>query len=370
MARTRFLSLLCLSFLGGPSSPALAQTGTDPAFRWSAQLYGRSVDDTLSNSKTVGAAFGLDAEKVFSGALYGHVRGLALLESGSSSALFTDEFNPNSRLSLVDARLRWTVFGPLAISAGALSQEVLQSPVLIDYATFPAALLSLQWNPDHWYFEGHAQAAIPTGTGLKTKSTGREDTPELFTETAVLGWRRNPDFFLQGRATHFDFRALTHGMAQDSRFYGNSVSGVAAASTFVYRYEGYHLDASGSLPLGAKFALVAGGSFLRNPNAPASANSGRYAYGGFTWAGPGFRLRPIAEWYENQADAGPAFYSSRDFGHNNRRGVGGTLSLQLKEPGLEISVRARRSDLIDDQPFQKNNFRYYDLMVGIPYAPF
>jgi len=51
--------------------------------QWSASLYGRSAEDSLSNSKVVGTSFGIDFQKDFSKSLYGHFRGSASLETGS-----------------------------------------------------------------------------------------------------------------------------------------------------------------------------------------------------------------------------------------------------------------------------------------------
>jgi hypothetical protein len=357
--------IMLAAFLAEPVQAAGAAS-----VRWSANLYGRSTDDSLSSSKTVGAAFGLDIEKHLSEDFFTHFRGGLALETGSSSALFTDEFRPDSKLGLSDARLRWKVYGPVSLTVGALDQQHLSSPLLVSSGTFPAALASLRFAPGAWYVEGIGQAAIPSGSGFTTKNTGKEATPLLYSQTALLGWRRNADYFGELRATHFDFRNLTRGMAQDSRFYGNTVTGISTSSSFVYRYEGYELGASGSLPLASKFALVGGGSFVRNSGAPASINTGRYAYAGFSLIGPGFRLRPVGEWYENEEDSAPAFYSSSEFGHNNRRGIGGSLKLFLAKPNIEIELKARKSDLIRPQAFQRNNFRYYLLSIGLPYASF
>jgi len=337
--------------------------------QWRGALYGVSADDSLSSSKLAGVALGLDFERNLSQTFFTHFRGGVKLEAGSSSSLFTDEFKPESRLSLNDARVRWTFLDPLSITIGALEQEHLASPVLVSGGTFPAALLSLRVAPSRWYFEAHGQYAIPTGTGLSTRSTGKENTPSLLSQTAIVGWRKNPYFFVQARASHFSFANLTHGMAQDSRFYGNTVNGIATASTYAYKYEGFEFGPDLSLPLSSRFALVAGGSRVANAKGPTGFRTGQYAYAGFHWLGSGFKLRPIGEWYNNESDSAPAFYSSSQFGHNNRRGYGGSLSLTLNNPNLELSFRGRNTKLIDPQPFQKNNFAYYEFSIGMPYAP-
>jgi hypothetical protein len=114
---------------------------------------------------------------------------------------------------------------------------------------------------------------------------------------------------------------------------------------------------------------VAAGDYVQNPQAPAGTNSGYYTYLGFSLDEPQYRLRPIAEYYNNRSDASPAFYSARDWGHNNRRGFGGTVWLSLKKPSLDLALSARNTRLIDEQPFQRDDFQYYDFTIGLPYAP-
>jgi len=339
--------------------------------QWKAAIYGRSTDDSLSSSRTVGLAGFVRANHEFSESLDARILGGILLETGSSSALFTNEFEPRSRIVLQEASLRWRIIRSLSLRLGAIDQHHHQSPLLIDSGTFPAAMLALDHRYKNWFFHLDTQGAIPTSRTLSTRATGKENTPLLFTQKAIAGWDdKSSGFRAQLRATHFQFRDLTRGMARDSRFYGNEIAGIGAASRFVYKYEGFEAGPDLVVPLGSRLTWRLGGSFLQNGQGPRGHDRGIYGYTDATFKADSFSLMPRLEWYRNESDSAPAFYSSASFGHNNRTGIGGALRLALPKAGLEIEAKMKRSGLIEPRTFQRDRFNYFELTVEIPYAGF
>jgi len=361
------LLLLSLLAAGLTTVSALAASDTRKKIEWKAALYGRSTDDTFSSSRTVGIAGVLRAEHALSDSLSAFFLGGALLESGSSSSLFTNEFEPRSRLFLQEASLKFSPFNFASVKAGALDQRHHGSPLLLDGGTFPAALLALDPATGPWVLHVDAQGAIPTSQSLSTRSTGKENTPTLFTQKLIAGYS-DESFHGTLRATHFEFKNLTRGVAQDSRFYGNTITGVGTASRFVYRFEGFELGPDFTLPLSSAIDFNLGASALRNTAGPANSNQGLYGYAGFSWKGEKITLAPKVEWYRSDADSAPAFYSSAKFGHNNREGTGGSVRLEL--PQVHFDVKFHRSKLLEPRTFQKNQFDYLELTVEIPYAGF
>lgn len=356
--------LLVLSLL--PLS-VFAQTKAE----WKAGLYGRSTDDSLSSSRTVGAFGFVHLKHLLTDDLEARFLGGLVLETGSSSSLFTNEFEPKTRMALQEASLRWRIFQPVKIIAGALDQRHHSSPLLIEGGTFPAAMISFDPDFDQWLLHIDGQAAIPTSRSLSTRSTGKEETPTLFTQKIVGGWfDRATKARALIRATHFQFKNLTRGMAQDSRFYGNEVVGVGAASRFFYQYQGFEAGPDLVLPLGERLLAGAGASHVQNTKGPQGRNLGLYGYADITYRAETFSLKPRFEWYRNESDASPAFYSSAEFGHNNRKGMGAGLQLSLPKAKLEIELKARRGKLIESRTFQRNQFDYLELSVELPYAGF
>jgi hypothetical protein len=361
------LFVLSLLVAGLTTVSALGEVQPESKLGWKAALYGRSTDDTFSSSRTVGIAGVIRAEHPISDSLIAHFLGGALLESGSSSSLFTNEFEPRSRLFLQEASLKFAPLNFASVKAGALDQRHHSSPLLLDGGTFPAALLSLDPATGPWVLHLDAQAAIPTSQSLSTRATGKENTPTLFTQKLIAGFS-DESFRGTFRATHFEFKDLTRGVAQDSRFYGNTITGVGPASRFVYRFEGFEFGPDFVLPLGSSLDFNLGASALRNTAGPANSNQGLYGYGGFRWKGKKLSLAPKLEWYRNEADSAPAFYSSAKFGHNNREGAGASVRMEL--PQLHFDVKYHRSKLLEPRTFQKNRFDYLELTVEIPYAGF
>ncbi len=334
---------------------------------WKASLYGRSTSDNFSTSKTVGISGLLRIKHDASSSIQLLFIGGALLETGSDSSLFTNEFAPRNRLLLQEASVRWKMFQPLFLKAGALEQD--QNPLFLDGGTFPAAKIILAPDFQSWILTLESQGAIPTSDTLSTRATGKENTPLLFTQKAILGWQEEENkILLQG--TYFQYKNLTRGIAQDSRFYGNTVTGIGTNSRFVYDYRGFSAGPEFGVRFHKNFSWLAGASFLQNEEGPRDNNQGLYAYTQLSYRGEAFSLHPKIEWYRNEADAAPGFYTSKEFGHNNREGEGAALLLELPKVGLNVEAKAKQGRLIEPRTFQRDRFHFFQLTVSIPYADF
>ena len=355
MKTTLSLALLLLA------APAWAHS-----LQWGASLLGRSTDDSFSSSRTVGVRALVNGKRDLADGLDAKFLGGATFETGSSSSLFTNEFEPKSRLLLKEASLNWRP-KQFLVSAGALPQFI--SPLVLDSGTFPAALAKYEGRWNRFFLRADAQAAIPTSQTLSTRSTGKENTPSLLNQSAAVGFS-SVQFGAQWKLTHFQFKNLTRGLAQDSRFYGNSVTGIGAASQFFYDFDGIVTGPDFAIALGKNYVWEMGGSALQNSKGPKSANLGYHAYADLLVRYPTFSLKPKIEWYRNEADSSPAYFSSSEFGHNNRVGYGGSVKLDLKTSGLSMEAKFRKSDLINNNTFQKNRFTYFELVLEIPYADF
>lgn len=364
------LKLTSVSLLFSLLVPPLAHSARTEA-QWKAALVGRSTDDTLSSSKTVGVAGIVHVRHFFSDALQARFLGGVLLETGSASALFTNEFEPRSRFLLQEASLRWQPFTPFSLVAGALDQRHHGSPLLVDGGTFPAAMAAFDFVPGNWIIHLDAQAALPTSRSFSTRSTGKDSTPYLLTQKLVVGWEDQATGFKSlFRANHFTFGGLTHGMAQDSRYYGNTIGGSGASARYLYDYSGFEAGPDFTVAVGGPLSWGLGASYLQNTRGPRKNDEGGYIYTNLNYQGTRFSLKPGFEWYLNEADASPGFFSSAEYGHNNRKGLGASVRLELKDLGLDFELKGRRSRLIEPRAFQKDRFDYLELTVGIPYADF
>jgi hypothetical protein len=353
--------ILLLSLLIIP--PAFSATKAE----WKAGLYGRSTDDKFSSSKTVGTFALARIDHDISDSLQAFFLGGVALETGSSSALFTDEFEPKSHFLLTEASLNWNPWTPLDLRMGALDQSHHNSEILMAGGTFPAAIGTLNFENEGWLIHLDAQGAILTSRTFSTRATGKENTPSLATQKVEAGYSsKNAHFLLRG--THFEYRNLTRGMAQDSRFYGNTISGIGNASNFVYNYQGFEGGPEIRIPFSKNLFLDFGGSRVLNTKGPKGNNVGIHGFSEIRYESKEFSLAPKIEIYKNENDSVPAYFSSSEFGHNNRKGIGASVRLIL--PSVEIELKARRSKLIEPRTFQKDRFEYLELSVELPYAGF
>jgi hypothetical protein len=360
----KLLLLISAVFLYSPSTEAQQST----TLQWNLGLFGRSTDDTFSSSRVAGIRGELKGTHNLSDFLAMDFRGAAVFETGSSSALFTDEFRPKSRLSLKEAALRWNPFSLWTIRGGALHQGFHESPLLIEDGTFPAARLGYEsTGPIIVGFDG--QGAIPVSESLSTRSTGKEKTPQLLTGRVKLGYQAE-SVSAYIRFTRFSFTNLTQGMAQDSRFYGNEISGVASGSRFIYQFQGWEMGPKVLVPLSEEWSIEGNGSFLHNEKGPKGNNQGIFGRMALGFKGETWSTELGAELYEQHSDAAPGFFSSKDFGHNNRKGRGATVKVLWKEPELSLELKARQSNLLRPSPFQKDKFSYWELSLEVPFAGF
>ncbi len=358
MKTKSFLAVFCLFF----SLNGLAATEA----QWKAGLTGRSTDDRFSSSKTASAFGILKVDHSLSDSLQAFFLGGFSLETGSSSALFTNEFEPKSSFFLGEASLAWTP-DPLLLKVGALDQSHHNSPILMAGGTFPAIFAGANFDSNGYVLALDAQGAVLTSRTFSTRATGKENTPTLATQKIRAGYEKD-DLALFLRASHFQFRNLTRGMAQDSRFYGNTVSGVGNASQFVYQFQGFEFGPELQIPLTPQFQWNFGGSRVQNSKGPKDNNRGLYGFTELEFRTKEFSLAPKFEWYRNETDSVPGYFSDAEFGHNNRRGVGAGVRLEF--PQIEIALKARRSKLLQPRTFQKDRFDFIELSVELPYAGF
>lgn len=337
---------------------------------WNAALNASSTDDTLSNSKVVGFHLNGLALHDFTTTVRANIKASAVLETGSSTALFTDEFAPNSGVFLRNATMEAALLPEFTLFAGAIEQNHHESPLLISKGTFPGIREQVQLPTNQWLFHLSAQQAIPTSTSLSSKNTGKESTPMAYTEKVAAQFSIPEGFFARARLNHFNFSHLTRGVAQDSRFYGNTVIGSGLGSQFLYAYHGWEYGMDFSHPILNATRASMGVSLLKNLGAPEGINQGQYFYGEIAHEGKRLLIAPRAEFYRNEQDASPAFYSSKEFGHNNRHGYGASIKVSFIESHLDLKARWVTAMLLTPQPFQRDKFQYFELNLETPYAIF
>ncbi len=349
----------------GLSATAMALTvaaahGAEPSVTADAALKSRSVEDAYQQSRVVGFALEGQANHALDTELTVRVSGAAFVETGTSQSFFSSEHKPASSLSLYEASLQWTPHPALAIKGGALSQTFHDNPLLMQYATFPGALERIEIG-DGLKLTLMAEQAVPTADlSTPTPSSGRIALPYYGMERATLS-RDFGGFAFETRASHFAFVGLPSGVAAESRFRGNSVTGVGdAGSQFTFAFQGFEAGTRLTIrPTGiADFSL--GGAWLRNLSAPQGAGQGYHVFAESRIpAGRRVTLTPRVEWFRNESDSSPGYYNSGMLAHNNRQGLGVGILSEFAASNLALDARFVRAAVIETSPFQSDFTGFY-----------
>ncbi len=344
--------------------PLKEDRSSSTAIRMSGSIAGTSVQDELRQTRSAGFGINLDIHHSFlDKMLVAHIDGGATLEAGSSQAIFADEYTPSNRFVLNEAALKFIPYSnditTAALEAGAIDQARFDAPGLIGANAFPGALESARFavgGPGN-FVEASAEQAIPVNTSLSTRLGDSIGSPSFFLERAKLGLRPSREFGFEGWASYFSFSNLPHSIAHESRYLGNSVTGLGASGAeYLYGFSGF--ESGAKLIFGSdkdQIRVSLGGSYVNNLDAPMGANG---AILGFARAdfnvSSRVALSPRFEAFRNESDASPAYYNSSDILHSNRTGVGLGMGLLLPRDAFELETRWVTAQPIETSPFQAN----------------
>ena len=278
------------------------------------------------------------------------------LEVGSHkvSALALDEFKPGQRIFISEGSLRFKPFEKLQIKAGAINQKEYDSPLFLTETVFVGVQEKFSYNYEKMfdaYFK--AEQMIP-GNHTLTNRLGAVDegTPHFFLETVGLQIERK-SFTFHTHLSHFSYAQLSNGVAQKSRFMGNQVGGKTGPdASFLYNYQGLNgfVELEGYIYKNYKIGFK--GQLLRNRRAPSGRNTGHLLKVGL---GLEESFDVWLDVFRNESDTTPAFYNSKIYGHNNRKGWGVGTKVKwplLRSYGELQFVQAKPID--DDSIYQSD----------------
>lgn len=276
------------------------------------------------------------------------------LETGSNEVVADNtEFAPLEAVILNEGGFNYNPVELLGFKFGALSPREYNSPLLITGAPVVGAQELIDF--EFLYFK--ALQAIPNNNRL-ARRTGTLDngTPSFYLETLGFKWRD----YLKVEISHFLFKDLAPNIANQSRQFGNSVSGTGQeASRFNYGFSGYNGYLEGNLLLGGK-QLTVYGEYLVNDEAPVNRNEGYL--GGLKLQFSSFGLG--WESFRNETDTSPGFYNSKYYGHNNNSGNAISFFRQGKD--IEFLIKYYQLNPIEDNA---NQFKT-DILVFNFLTPF
>lgn len=320
---------------------------------WNLAITGDGYSDEQQQAQTTGLGLNGKLDYRFLPMLELKAAAGVSMQSGYAQSRFGDN-TPSSGVTLQEAVVVFKPIRAASVSAGAIDQGHLSSPLLVSSQPFPGAKERVIIGSRDFNVELKAQQTIPTSKTLSTKAVEAEVTPSFTTETLALRSAAIPSVELLGYGTHFAFRSLPSNVALESERYGNSITMVSAnRGRFTYEFDGYVAGGEARVAIANGFKVSFEGQVLQNTKADQSYGSGQYIGSALEIALPGdVDLKPKAGTFFAESDVAPGFYNSAAFGHNNRTGWTAGLEAIFKQAGFKIGGDYVSSELINASTLQ------------------
>ena len=238
-----------------------------------------------------------------------------------------------------------------SVQIGAINQEYLSSPLLLNNYSFLSALFSYSYIKENYEIQTVIQQSMPSVINSFKRNNEIADVP-YFTSLFTYGeWIPSDYYSFKGHVTGFYFTKLPSFIAHESKSYGNTVIGSGQSSTeFAYSYYGVNFDISSQLKIIPEMYISFGYNGLRNFDAPFDKSWGERVYSVLDMSFWKFvKLYSRLEYFYNNSDSAPAYFNSAIYGHNNRKGFLMELKAFVPKGNFEIGVRYVLSD-----PIQKH----------------
>lgn len=318
-------------------------------------LTSEKVTSDLNKTTTVGFVTNFNGEHTLLEGLVLKANVSAILETGSTQSVYeTNPYEPASRLSLREALINYRPWSFISLDAGAISGKIHENELFKGSSPFIGFNERISFEPENVILALSAFQGIPNNHNLAQR-LGKVDEgePRFFKETAIFEW--HPEHFsIRSHFSHWAYSSLSTGVAYESRFLGNTISGLGKEnSRFVNGFKGYEGMFEFSTIVFKNYEL--GASYLThvNDNARDKSKDSGYLIAPYTTIlyGPGTTTLKILK-YELGADSVPAYYTSAKFGGTNKKGTGIELEWKTLDESFFVRGRYLKNEEINPSSFQ------------------
>ena len=343
-----------MSTYGEASYPQTAKQNTS-SLMGSGGLIGSGYNDGRDQSQLTGVQLNFKYMNMLDDNLLVKIEAGVQLEAGHSQIVYNDDYQNQQRFMLTEASLKWNPIKEVDLKVGTLNQPQNHSLLLLSEVSFPGLEQNAQVKLGNFQLGARGEQAVPTSAMYSPMMSQSPGVP-YFLSGQLNGGYATDAVKATAAVGVFEFGQLSPDVAQDSRFRGNTVTGLGSqGAQFVYNYQGVESMCQVAVPLGSAVTPRLSGSYVLNTAAPAGKNAGFLAVAG-TEVKPGANivLTPQFKVFRNESDSSPAYYNDRTIGHNNVRGFAAGLSAAL--PGSSLSFEAFWSSgsPINQNPYQSN----------------
>lgn len=295
--------------------------------------------------------------------------GLIGLSTGRVQTRFDNpQFNS---INLNELILGYSILDNLEIEAGALNQNRLNTPMLVQDRAFPGVQARNSFNIGKTFnVQLKAQYSIPNSVSFETDRTQNEALPSFLTQGFDFRWKPLEWLKLRGDVHHFTFNDLPSVVAFESGRLGNEVAGVQSSqSFFIYDFDGFSQSYDLSFQASKTFVPKIDIQMIYNSGAPTDRNRSQWTGVGFDWFFKDVIISPSVAYFFAESDSTPALYSDVRLGRNNREGMSYKLRVNFKNSGFSVSANYIQANLIETDPVQ-NDLRTFEFMLELPSVHF
>lgn len=317
-------------------------------------LNGSHVGGKLNEARTFGLNSQLNFNQYINEKLKINLAGGLSLETGNSETVYgAGTFKPTNSLYLINAKAIYSPFKRVTLAAGAINQNYQKNPLFITSTPFIGAQEVFSYKISNWTIELDLLQSIPSNHTLsKRLGSVNEGSAKFYNEKIRVKGEGNV-LSVNASIGHFAFDQLSSSVAYESRLLGNSVSGIGNINNkFKYSFIGWNGDFAldyKNLP-GTTISLNS--AWHLNSKAPSNKNLG-YKIGPSIAFESGNRIYKIElESFENQSDSAVAYYSSKNYGHVNRKGAAIGASVDDIQNQINYGLKGVDTKPIISSPFQ------------------
>ena len=264
---------------------------------------------------------------------------LVFTEGSVQSHRFSDR--ENGMIQMRQGFFRLIPVEGLSLQAGAINQDFLRAPLLMDDKPALSLLAGYLHIRKNYEWQLVAQQSMLSFENYFRRYGEISHLPFLTSLFAYGEWLPSHLYSFKGHLTGYYFSPLPGVIANESRLYGNSIAGGAKTSSrFLYRYHGLNYDISSQWRLGPSIYMSVGYSGLFNIGAPKGKNLGESFYTVLDMDYfRSFKLYSRWEYFYNESDTAPAYFNTPVYGHNDRKGFLTELKAFFPKGNFEVGLR-------------------------------
>jgi hypothetical protein len=320
---------------------------------WKLRLDGGSEADQKQQIQSVGLGLGSRMRYRLLEGLEIKAEGAAVFQSGYAQLRLNDD-GPKNSLRLKEAVVQYQPISKIALAAGAVNQDLLQSQYVTGKTPFLGIMERGLIGNKQFSAELVAEQAIPTSTTLSTESVDNESTPSFMAQTLILKSEPLAGLALKVWANHYAYSGLPSSVASKSVPWGNSVHDDGPnTSKFQFQFDGFSGGASSKIKLTRGLDWLVSTEIVDNTSAPGDVGMAQVTDTSLDIALPkDINIIPKGGIFFIESDIAPAYYLSAFNGETNRSGWFASLESVFKPQKFKARLDYVNSDVINSTLLQ------------------